>query len=53
MSVVPRQVTKEGLRLPAHSYCRHYRPTAGMAQPIGTSTSHFGFRLVFRPGLDG
>ena len=50
---VPRRVTKGGSHLCAPSYCRRYRPAARMAQPVDTSTSHLGFRLVFRPGLDG
>ncbi len=50
---IPRKVTKGGSHLCAPNYCRRYRPAARMAQPIDTSTSHLGFRLVFRPGLDG
>ncbi|MEW9808502.1 formylglycine-generating enzyme family protein [Mesorhizobium sp. ZMM04-5] len=46
---VPRKVTKGGSHLCAPNYCRRYRPAARMAQPVDTSTSHLGFRLVIRP----
>lgn len=46
---IPRKVTKGGSHLCAPNYCRRYRPAARMAQPVDTSTSHLGFRLVFRP----
>jgi len=49
---IPRRVTKGGSHLCAPSYCRRYRPAARMAQPIDTSTSHLGFRLIFRPKAD-
>ena len=48
---IPRKVMKGGSHLCAPNYCRRYRPAARMAQPIDTSTSHLGFRLVLRtPG---
>jgi sulfatase modifying factor 1 len=50
---VPRKVTKGGSHLCAPNYCRRYRPAARMAQPIDTSTSHLGFRLIVRPAADG
>ena len=40
---------KGGSHLCAPNYCRRYRPAARMAQPVDTSTSHLGFRLVVRP----
>jgi formylglycine-generating enzyme required for sulfatase activity len=45
---IPRKVTKGGSHLCAPNYCRRYRPAARMAQPIDTSISHLGFRLVVR-----
>lgn len=45
---IPRKVVKGGSHLCAPNYCRRYRPAARMAQPIDTSTSHLGFRLVRR-----
>jgi formylglycine-generating enzyme len=45
---IPRRVMKGGSHLCAPNYCRRYRPAARMAQPIDTSTSHLGFRLVRR-----
>jgi formylglycine-generating enzyme required for sulfatase activity len=50
---VPRKVTKGGSHLCAPNYCRRYRPAARMAQPVDTSTSHLGFRLVLRPEHKG
>jgi formylglycine-generating enzyme required for sulfatase activity len=47
---IPRKVTKGGSHLCAPNYCRRYRPAARMAQPIDTSTSHLGFRLILRSG---
>lgn len=47
---ISRKVLKGGSHLCAPSYCRRYRPAARHAQPIDTSTSHVGFRCVFRPG---
>ena len=49
---IPRKVTKGGSHLCAPNYCRRYRPAARMAQPIDTSVSHLGFRLVARPEAD-
>jgi formylglycine-generating enzyme required for sulfatase activity len=49
---IPRKVTKGGSHLCAPNYCRRYRPAARMAQPIDTSTSHLGFRLIMRPRPD-
>lgn len=46
---IPRKVMKGGSHLCAPNYCRRYRPAARMAQPVDTSTSHVGFRLVVRP----
>jgi formylglycine-generating enzyme len=45
---IPRRVMKGGSHLCAPNYCRRYRPAARMAQPVDTSTSHLGFRLVLR-----
>jgi formylglycine-generating enzyme required for sulfatase activity len=45
---IPRKVTKGGSHLCAPNYCRRYRPAARMAQPIDTSISHLGFRLIAR-----
>jgi formylglycine-generating enzyme len=45
---IPRKVMKGGSHLCAPNYCRRYRPAARMAQPLDTSTSHVGFRLVVR-----
>jgi formylglycine-generating enzyme required for sulfatase activity len=50
---IPRKVTKGGSHLCAPNYCRRYRPAARMAQPIDTSISHLGFRLIARPGAAG
>ena len=48
---IPRKVLKGGSHLCAPNYCRRYRPAARHAQPVDTSTSHVGFRLVRRgPG---
>ncbi len=48
-SRIPRKVTKGGSHLCAPNYCRRYRPAARMAQPVDTSISHLGFRLIARP----
>jgi len=48
-SHIPRKVTKGGSHLCAPNYCRRYRPAARMSQPIDTSISHLGFRLIVRP----
>jgi sulfatase modifying factor 1 len=45
---MPRKVMKGGSHLCAPNYCRRYRPAARMPQPVDTSTSHLGFRLVIR-----
>ncbi|HDS0923437.1 TPA: formylglycine-generating enzyme family protein [Stenotrophomonas maltophilia] len=45
---IPRRVTKGGSHACAPSYCQRYRPAARMAQPVDTSTSHIGFRCIFR-----
>jgi len=45
---VARRVMKGGSHLCAPNYCRRYRPAARMAQPVDTSTSHLGFRLIVR-----
>lgn len=47
-SAIPRKVMKGGSHLCAPNYCRRYRPAARMAQPVGTSTSHLGFRCLVR-----
>jgi formylglycine-generating enzyme required for sulfatase activity len=47
---IPRKVLKGGSHLCAPNYCRRYRPAARHAEPIDTSTSHVGFRCVFREG---
>jgi hypothetical protein len=39
-----------GPHLLAPNYCRRYRPAARHAQPVDTSTSHFGFCCVVREG---
>ncbi|WP_353643120.1 formylglycine-generating enzyme family protein [Mesorhizobium sp. WSM2239] len=49
---IPRKVTKGGSHLCAPNYCQRYRPAARMAQPIDTSVSHLGFRLIARPKVD-
>jgi formylglycine-generating enzyme len=45
---IPRKVLKGGSHLCAPNYCRRYRPAARHAEPVDTSTSHVGFRCVFR-----
>jgi len=45
---IPRKVIKGGSYLCALNYCRRYRPAARMAQPVDTSTSHVGLRLILR-----
>lgn len=45
---IPRRVMKGGSHLCAPNYCRRYRPSARMAQPVDTSTSHVGFRCIVR-----
>jgi formylglycine-generating enzyme len=45
---IPRKVLKGGSHLCAPNYCRRYRPAARHAEPVDTSTSHVGFRCIFR-----
>jgi len=45
---IPRRVMKGGSYLCAPNYCRRYRPSARMPQPIDTSTCHLGFRCIVR-----
>jgi formylglycine-generating enzyme len=45
---IPRKVIKGGSHLCAPNYCRRYRPAARHAEAVDTSTSHLGFRCVFR-----
>jgi sulfatase modifying factor 1 len=45
---IPRKVIKGGSFLCAPNYCKRYRPAARMAQPIDTSPSHGGLRLIIR-----
>lgn len=47
-SLIPRKVMKGGSYLCAPNYCRRYRPSARMAQPVDTSTCHLGCRLIVR-----
>ena len=47
---IPRRVIKGGSHLCAPSYCRRYRPAARHAEAVDTSTSHLGFRCVWREG---
>ncbi|HEV7321770.1 MAG TPA: formylglycine-generating enzyme family protein [Ensifer sp.] len=49
---IPRKVIKGGSHLCAPNYCRRYRPAARHAEPVDTSTSHLGFRCVWRPASD-
>jgi formylglycine-generating enzyme required for sulfatase activity len=46
---IPRKVLKGGSHLCAPNYCRRYRPAARHAHPIDTSTTHIGFRCIYRP----
>ena len=46
---IPRRVVKGGSHLCAPNYSRRYRPAARAPQPIGTPTSHVGFRCIVRP----
>ena len=51
---IPRKVLKGGSHLCAANYCQRYRPAARHAQPVDSSTSHVGFRCIWRgEGLDG
>jgi formylglycine-generating enzyme required for sulfatase activity len=45
---IPRKVLKGGSHLCAPNYCRRYRPAARYPQPVDTSTSHVGFRCIWR-----
>ncbi|TYC87786.1 formylglycine-generating enzyme family protein [Novosphingobium sp. BW1] len=45
---IARKVLKGGSHVCSPNYRCHYRPAARHAQPIGTSTSHVGFRCVVR-----
>ncbi|WP_445292042.1 formylglycine-generating enzyme family protein [Bdellovibrio sp. GT3] len=45
---ISRKVMKGGSHLCAPNYCKRYRPSARMAQPVDTSTSHLGFRCIVR-----
>lgn len=45
----PRRVVKGGSHLCAPNYCLRYRPAARQGQTEDTSTSHLGFRCVYRP----
>jgi sulfatase modifying factor 1 len=45
----PRKVLKGGSHLCAPNHCQRYRPAARYPQPIDTSTTHVGFRCVWRP----
>lgn len=42
---IPREMIKDRSSLCAN-YCREYRRTADMAQPMDTSTRHDGLRLI-------
>jgi sulfatase modifying factor 1 len=44
-----RMVTKGGSHLCSPQYCRRYRPAARQGHGIRDTTSHLGFRCVFRP----
>jgi formylglycine-generating enzyme len=44
----PRKVIKGGSHLCAPNYCLRYRPAARQSETVDTSTSHIGFRCVFR-----
>lgn len=46
---IGRKILKGGSHLCAENYCRRYRPAARLAQPIDTTTTHIGFRCVWRP----
>jgi len=45
---IPRKVLKGGSHLCAPNYCNRYRPAARYPQPIDTSTSHVGFRCIWK-----
>lgn len=44
-----RKVIKGGSHLCAENYCQRYRPAARHPQTIDSSTSHVGFRCIWRP----
>jgi formylglycine-generating enzyme len=44
----PRHVIKGGSHLCAPNYCLRYRPAARQAETVDTTTSHIGFRCIFR-----
>lgn len=45
---IPQKVLKGGSHLCAPNYCFRYRPAARHAEAVDTSTSHVGFRCVYR-----
>ena len=45
---IGRKVIKGGSHLCAENYCQRYRPAARHAEMVDTSTSHIGFRCVWR-----
>jgi formylglycine-generating enzyme len=47
---IPRKVLKGGSHLCAPNFCRRYRPSARLPEPIDTSTCHLGFRCIVRVG---
>lgn len=47
---IPRRVIKGGSFLCAPNYCLRYRPAARQGEAVDTSTTHIGFRCIFRPG---
>jgi len=47
-SGIARHVTKGGSHLCAPNYCHRFRPAARQGEPVDTSTSHIGFRLIVR-----
>jgi formylglycine-generating enzyme len=46
---IPRKVLKGGSHLCSEDYCYRFRPAARFPEPIDTSTSHVGFRCIYRP----
>jgi formylglycine-generating enzyme len=46
---IPPRVIKGGSHLCAPNYCLRYRPAARQGETVDSSTSHLGFRCVFRP----
>jgi len=46
---IGRKVIKGGSHLCAPDFCQRYRPAARQPQAIDSSTSHIGFRCVWRP----